>query len=470
MLRAVPDLLEDAAPVRGRGVAVTPGRDGPLVFVGGDGEPNRLYAREGDAYVDTATGIVADPDRHAACVVAADLDADGCEELYVHNTDVDAGRTPESDLLLDRLERDRYRWTDAFSLPVNRDRRNHRVGRAVAAVDRYGTGRYGVVVGCAGSPTRFYEGGDDGEVTDLAAAVGIEVEADVRSVVAAPVLTEEMDLFVGAADGGSRLLCNESGHFADATGAVPADGAPVRAATLVDEGDALALVAATETGLERYRPDGAGGLAPVPTPAFEGVTGVRSLTTADLDNDGREELFCATASGSNRLFARREGGRDGRGGGRDGHGADVGDDWGRVDAGDAEAPTRSAGATAVADLDGDGALELLVLCDETARPPVLFDCPVASGREWLRVRPTTQYDAPARGAEVRLETDAGVQRRVVEAGCGSPGGSEPVAHFGLGGAVPERVVVRWPDGRERTIADPQPATEHAVDHPVAPRF
>ncbi|WP_058365453.1 CRTAC1 family protein [Haloparvum sedimenti] len=459
MLRAVPNLLEDAAPVRGRGVAVTPGRDGPLVFVGGDGEPNRLYAREGDAYVDTATGIVADPDRHATCVVAADLDADGCEELYVHNADVDAGHTPETDLLLDRLERDRYRWTDAFALPVNRDRRNHRVGRAVAAVDRYGTGRYGVVVGCTDSPTRFYEVGDDGEVTDLAAAVGIEVEADVRSVVAAPVLTDGMDLFVGAADGGNRLLCNDSGHFADAAGPSPANGAPVRAATLVDEGDALALVAATETGLERYRPDGEGGLDSVPTPAFEGVTDVRSLTTADLDNDGREELFCATASGSNKLFARR------------GEPADEGSrDWGRVDAGDAEAPARSAGATAVADLDDDGGVELLVLCDETARPPALFECPVASERDWLRVRPTTQYDAPARGAVVRLRTTAGVQRRVVEAGCGSPGGSEPVAHFGLDGATPERLIVRWPDGREQAIEDPEPNVEHGVDHPVAPRF
>ncbi|OTF13348.1 RNA-binding protein, partial [Halorubrum sp. SD612] len=78
-------LLDDGRPMRGYGVAVTPGRDGPLVFVAGYGEPNRLYARKDGRYVDTACGIVADGTRHGMGVCAADLDADGCEEVYVHN-------------------------------------------------------------------------------------------------------------------------------------------------------------------------------------------------------------------------------------------------------------------------------------------------------------------------------------------------------------------------------------------------
>lgn len=62
------DLVADDDPVRGYGVAVTPGREGPLVFVAGYGEPNRLYARDGDRFVDTACGIVADGTRHGmAC-------------------------------------------------------------------------------------------------------------------------------------------------------------------------------------------------------------------------------------------------------------------------------------------------------------------------------------------------------------------------------------------------------------------
>jgi len=95
------DILADADPIRGYGLAVTPGRDGPLLFVAGHGEPNRLYSRDGDAFVDTACGIVADGTRHGTGVCAADLDADGCEELYVHNcaNGVDGGG--DSDLRLE---------------------------------------------------------------------------------------------------------------------------------------------------------------------------------------------------------------------------------------------------------------------------------------------------------------------------------------------------------------------------------
>jgi hypothetical protein len=88
MFAARSDLLADANPVCGYGVAVRPGRDGPLVFVAGYDEANRLYARTGGdsaPFVDTACGIVTDDGRHAMGVCAADLNADGCEEIYVHN-------------------------------------------------------------------------------------------------------------------------------------------------------------------------------------------------------------------------------------------------------------------------------------------------------------------------------------------------------------------------------------------------
>ncbi|KDS91239.2 hypothetical protein FK85_04780, partial [Halorubrum saccharovorum] len=123
------DLVADDDPVRGYGVAVTPGREGPLVFVAGYGEPNRLYARDGDRFVDTACGIVADGTRHGMGVCAADLDADGCEEVYVHNCTKGADGGGDPDLLLNRLESERYRWTDLFALDVNADRLAVRAGR-----------------------------------------------------------------------------------------------------------------------------------------------------------------------------------------------------------------------------------------------------------------------------------------------------------------------------------------------------
>jgi hypothetical protein len=55
---------------------------------------------------------------------------------------------------------------------------------------------------------------------------------------------------------------------------------------------------------------------------------------------------------------------------------------------------------------------------------------------------------------------------VIDAGGGYLCQTEPVAHFGLGDAKPERVVVRWPDGRERAIADPDANVELDVAHPT----
>src|SRR6056297_4197234 len=205
-------LVDDGRPMRGYGVAVTPGRDGPLVFVAGYGEPNRLYAREGDRFSDTACGIVADGTRHGMGVCAADLDADGCEEVYVHNCarGVDGG---DPDLLLSRLESDGYRWTDVFAREVNADRLDVRAGRSVAALDRLGTGRYGVAVSGYAAPLAFYELGDDGEVTDMAAAIGLEVDGGCRSLLAVPYRSREGDLFAGVEGGPNRLFSNCDGHY-----------------------------------------------------------------------------------------------------------------------------------------------------------------------------------------------------------------------------------------------------------------
>jgi len=63
--------------------------------------------------------------------------------------------------------------------------------------------------------------------------------------------------------------------------------------------------------------------------------------------------------------------------------------------------------------------------------------------------------------------DRGRQRRTIDAGSGYLCQTEPVAHFGLGGATPRRVTVRWPDGRERTLERPDADAEHAMDHPRA---
>ena len=459
MLTERSDILADADPVRGYGLAVTPGRDGPLVFVAGYGEPNRLYSRDGDAFVDTACGIVADGTRHGMGVCAADLDADGCEELYVHNCakGVDGGGDP--DLLLNRLESEQYRWTDVFALDVNTDRLDVRAGRSVTALDRLGTGRYGVAVSGYAAPLAFYELGDDGEITDMAEAVGLEVDGGCRSLLAVPSCAGDADLFAGVERGPNHLFRNERGHY-DRTDGGPELADPTgdtRGAALVDHGGTVALAVGNDDAPNRLLSRDADGEFVDAAPASLRDPGrIRTVVAADFDNDGREELFYNVLGEPNRLFERVD--TVGR--------SDAASRWRRVDAGPATEPDGFGTGAVAADLDGDGVLELVVVHGEVAAQPItVYKSDAAGDAGWLRIRPTTRHGAPARGAVVRLETTAGVQRRAIDAGGGCLCQTEPVAHFGLGTADPVRVDIRWPDGRERSLTDIHADAELSVRHP-----
>lgn len=533
MFRDRTDRIGHNPPMKGYGAAVTSGRDGPAAFVAGFDGPNRLYAWEDGRLVDRACGILTDETRSAIGVVAADFDADGREEIYVHNTDSFGGYTESCDLLLDRVDtEDRRLWCDVFALGVNGDRPNFHAGRSVAAIDRYGTGRYGAFVACYGAPSRFYELGDDGELTDMASAVGLEFEGGGRSVVAGPIVSDGMDLFVGVEGGPNRLFANQRGHFVEVARQYGLDdpGGNARGGTLVDAAAAdFGLAVGNWGGPSRFfdrrlprASDGSGIRRPCrfgrylterfgskladrvgprpsadrlspqsavdrdgpkwlhfrgdaddragavsghdrPSPSARGFVdrapkeladadGVRTVLAADFDNDGRQELFVNAMGASNRLF-RIESGRPVQ-----------------VPIGDARGQGRFGTGATVADFDGDGTLELLVVHGELdAAPLSLYAVP--NDNRWLRVRPTTQYGAPARGAVVTLETDRGLQQRVIDAGSGYLCQAEPVAHFGLGReGTPRRIEVTWPDGREITIDDPAACKEIEVPHPIAPRF
>ena len=469
------DAIADDAPHRGYGVAVTPGVSGPCALVTGYGLENRLLTWRGGALRDVATPAVADEGRHAIGVVAADLDADGAEELYIHNTESYQGQTRDTDLLLDPVDvlpdHEDVRWRDLFGLAINADRGNFRAGRSVAALDRYGTGCYGVFVACYGVPSRFYELGDDGELSDMSEAVGLELDAGARSLYAGPLVSDRMDLFVGVERGPNRLFRNASGHFEEVAGEVglSAPGTNARGVTMAD-GDLA--VGGWETPSRLFAPDQPGdpgrpsgrdpltdSSPPLPAftdaapPEFSAPTRVRTLVTADFDNDGREELFCNALGAPNRLF------RTGREG------------WTAIDPGDATESRGLGTGAAVADFDGDGALELLVVHGELAAQPLsLYAVDGAAENAWLRVRPTTQYGAPARGAAVTVETASWTRTKVVCAGSGYLCQMEPVAHFGLGDETPERATVRWPDGHETTLDSPAARAEHEIAHPMAPRF
>jgi len=463
--------IAENPPFTGYGAAVTRGEHGPVVLVAGHGCGNQLLAWTDGELRNRSCGIIADANRKAIGVAAADLDTDGDEELYVHNTDTYSGVSGNTDLLLDRIDHDgRTVWCDAFALDVNADRGNFNAGRSVAAVDRFGTGRYGMLVGSCDAATRFYELGDDGEITDMADAVGLAMACGARSLIAAPLVTDSMDVFVGVERGPNRLFRNEDGHFVDVAAdlGVDAPDDDARGATLVDAGHgAFALaVGSWEDDNHLFAPTD-DGFTDVSPPAFAAPTQVRTVVAADFDNDGRQELFVNTLGSENRLFAPVDASSNAEDGSSDAPATG----WESLPLGDAAEPQGLGTGAVVADFDGDGTLELLVVHGEVdAQPLSLYSAP--TDNDWLRVVPTTQYGAPARGAVVTLDTDRGRQRRVIDAGSSYLCQCEPVAHFGLGGATarqhrPRSLTVRWLDGRERTIENPKANTTHEIAHPNA---
>lgn len=104
---------------------------------------------------------------------------------------------------------------------------------------------------------------------------------------------------------------------------------------------------------------------------------------------------------------------------------------------------------AVADLDQDGALDLLVRAVARQKLTYLHN-ELAGHARALRVDLRgTRSNRDALGAVVRLRAGALRQVRVKTAGSGFQSQSEGTLHFGLGTAVlVEELLVRWPSGLE----------------------
>jgi hypothetical protein len=85
---------------------------------------------------------------------------------------------------------------------------------------------------------------------------------------------------------------------------------------------------------------------------------------------------------------------------------------------------------------------------------------------WLRVRPLTRFQAPARGADVRCRVNGRTLVRRIDSGSMSLSLNEPVAHFGLGcEPFVEWVSITWPDGVSLRLPNPDVNCSYTVPYP-----
>jgi len=307
----------------------------------------------------------------------------------------------------------------------------------------------------AGLPNTLYHNNGDGTFTDVSQASGIRAHAGKGMSVAFADYDGDgrPDVFVTNDTEPNFLFHNDgNGRFPEVGGragvALNDDGRAVSAMG-VDfrdlDGDGLPdlffSAVANET-YPLYRNLGKGLFADVTYKSRVGAATRRttgwSVAIADLDNDGRPDLFCANGDLNDNAEAISQ------------HPSrqpltvlvQRGD--GTFDPSAVGPAARYRGA-AIADFDNDGRLDAVV--SRLGEPPLLLRNISAGGNHWLGMKLVgTRSNRDGIGAIVRVRTGDREQFGAVTTAVGYASSGDVRLHFGLGPARKASVDVRWPDG------------------------
>ena len=156
------------------------------------------------------------------------------------------------------------------------------------------------------------------------------------------------------------------------------------------------------------------------------------MISADFDNDGYDEIFFNNIGEPNRLFKIRDNGK-----------------LEEIDLTlSSEAKGLGTGA-AVADIDKDGVLELLIAHGETGNQILsLYKANIKKPKNFLRIKALNKNGAPARGATVTLTSNLRKHSKTIDSGSGYLCQMEPVAHYGIrDGEKDFRIQIKWTNGK-----------------------
>ncbi len=416
------------------GVSVTDfNKDGTFEFVvAGFGYSNLALSYKNGKLINIIQDpLFVDEDRNTIGVSACDIDQDGFEEIYFLNTDTYSGEKKYSDRLLDNNNNNNI--FDYFELEKNLENLNLTAGRSVVCVDRNGSGKYGIYVANYGGPTRFYEI-EENEVEDLAPILGIDKITGGRAVISGHIVSDNMDIFAANERGPNFLYKNNNGKFNDI--AIEKNVQDTfqngRGTALTDflyRGE-LDIITSNWEGYHRIFVKQKNSFLDMSSLDFRSPSRIRTVISADFDNDGYDEIFLNNIGQPNKLFRILDGGN-----------------LEEIKLEEAlEAQGLGTGA-AVADIDGDGILELLISHGESgAQPLSLFKANV-SNTNFIRIKPLNTFGAPARGATVTLHSNLRSHAKTIDAGSGYLCQMEPVAHYGLReGEIIKNITIKWTNG------------------------
>ena len=159
---------------------------------------------------------------------------------------------------------------------------------------------------------------------------------------------------------------------------------------------------------------------------------IRTVISADFDNDGYDEIFLNNIGEPNKLFKIKENGK-----------------LKEIDLAINSEPNGLGTGAAVADIDKDGILELLISHGETGNQILtLYKADIKKSNNFLRIKPLNKNGAPARGATVTLTSNLREHSKTIDAGSGYLCQMEPVAHYGIRkGEKDFKVSIKWTNGK-----------------------
>ncbi len=406
-------------------------------IVTGFGYPNLALSYDKGKLINVVgQKIFSDEFRKTIGVAACDVDRDGYEEIYFLNTDTYSGAKKYSDRLID-FEGNKF--LDMFEIEKNKKELNLTAGRSVACVDRKGNGEYGLYVSNYGGPTRFYEI-EDNKIKDKSADLNLDKVTGGRAVVSGHILTDRSDIFAANERGANFLLKNNNGFFEDVAFDYRVDDVIQngRGTTLSDilYRGRLDIISGNWQGYHRAYVLRDNQFKDIGNIKFDKPSRIRTIISADFDNDGYDEVFMNNIAEPNKLFRIKENGI-----------------FEEIILQTGLEPGGFGTGAAVADIDGDGILELLVSRGESKEQPLtLYKAKVKKDSKYLRVKPLNKYGAPARGATVTLITDQRKHSKTIDAGSGYLCQMEPVAHYGIRKNEKNfKLEVKWTNGKKKLI-------------------